>query len=242
VLADPGWKLVVADAAQLEPRVLTAMARDLEMAKASRGLDLYQGLVDAGIVDTRAHAKTAMLGALYGATTGEAGQLMPRLLRAYPKATGMVEEAARRGERGETVRTWLGRTSPRPGESWQVVQRRASQPEAGPAEERSARRQARDWGRFTRNFIVQGTAAEWALCWMAFLRQRLAAMAAADQHPQLVYFLHDEVIVHTPASLASQVEQAIRDAAAEAGRLLFGTFPVEFATSIATVDDYGQAK
>lgn len=241
VVADPGWKLVVADAAQLEPRVLTAMARDLDMAKASRGLDLYQGLVDAGIVDTRAHAKVAMLGALYGATTGEAGQLMPRLMRAYPKAVGLVEEAARAGERGDQVSTWLGRTSPRPGESWQTVQQRAAQPEAGPADERRARQQARDWGRFTRNFIVQGTAAEWALVWMATLRQQLRAMSDHDQHPQLVYFLHDEVIVHTPDSLASQVETAIRTAAATAGELLFGTFPIEFATEVVTVADYGQA-
>ncbi|CAA9301493.1 MAG: DNA polymerase I [uncultured Friedmanniella sp.] len=100
VVAAPGRRLVVADAAQLEPRVLAAMARDEAMARASRAGDLYQALVDEGVVDTRAHAKVAMLGALYGATSGEAGQLMPRLLRSYPRATGRVEEAARAGERG----------------------------------------------------------------------------------------------------------------------------------------------
>src|SRR5699024_7370157 len=46
VVADPGWQLVVADVAQLEPRVLAAMARDEAMARAARGGDLYQGLVD----------------------------------------------------------------------------------------------------------------------------------------------------------------------------------------------------
>ena len=44
---------MVADAAQLEPRVLAAMARDEEMARASRAGDLYQALVDDGVVDTR---------------------------------------------------------------------------------------------------------------------------------------------------------------------------------------------
>ena len=37
------------------------------------------------------------------------------------------------------------------------------------------RRSARDRGRFTRNFVVQGTAAEWALCWMGEIRRRLRA-------------------------------------------------------------------
>ncbi|MBM7798592.1 DNA polymerase-1 [Microlunatus panaciterrae] len=243
VMADPGCKLVVADAAQLEPRVLAAMSRDERMAEASRGLDLYQGLVDAGIVDNRAHAKVAMLGALYGATSGEAGQLMPRLMRAYPKATQWVEDAARSGERGEVVSTWLGRSSPRPPQSWQQVQRRASEVDAGQLDERLARRRARDWGRFTRNFVVQGTAAEWALCWMANLRHRLRTLArAGEMDPHLVFFLHDEVIVHTPGSLAPAVEAAIHQAADEAGRLLFGSFPVEFAVKTVTVDNYGEAK
>lgn len=242
VQADPGWKLVVADAAQLEPRVLAAMARDERMAEAGRGVDLYQGLVDAGIVDTRAHAKVAMLGALYGATSGEAGQLMPRLLRAYPKATGLVEEAARTGEGGGTVTTWLGRTSPLPPDSWQQVQQLASQPDAGPAEDRRARRAAREWGRFTRNFVVQGSAAEWALCWLAQLRNQLTTLETVDSDlPELVYFLHDEVIVHTPASLADDVAGVIRTAADQAGELLFGTFPVEFALSISIVDNYAEA-
>ncbi len=259
VVADPGYKLVVADAAQLEPRILAAMSRDEQMARASRRGDLYQALVDEQIVDTRAHAKVAMLGALYGATSGGGGQLMPRLIRAYPKATGLVEDAARRGERGGVVTTWLGRSSPPPPDVWHAAQRRASQPEATAAEQQAARRQARDWGRFTRNFVVQGTAAEWALCWMANLRKLLAALPSAttdesaaggDQsaaepragRAELVYFLHDEVIVHTPAGLAGGVEQAIRQAAAEAGRLMFGSFEVNFAVEIAVVDDYGQAK
>ncbi|MPV88970.1 bifunctional 3'-5' exonuclease/DNA polymerase [Georgenia ruanii] len=257
VVADPGWRLVVADVAQVEPRVLAAMARDAEMARAGRGADLYQGLVDRGVVETRAHAKVAMLGALYGATTGEAGQLVPRLTRTFPRATGVVERAARAGEAGGVVSTWLGRTSPPPPESWHRAQRRASEPDAGEADRRRARQQARDWGRFTRNFVVQGTAAEWALCWLADLRVRLRAMVgdgapapvgdapAGDsgraRGPHLVFFLHDEVIVHSPAHLADDVAAAVRAAAAEAGRLLFGSFPVDFPLDVAVVDSYAEA-
>jgi DNA polymerase-1 len=242
VVAGPGRRLVVADAAQLEPRVLAAMARDEAMARASRAGDLYQALVDEGVVDTRAHAKVAMLGALYGATSGEAGLLMPRLLRTYPKATTLVEDAARAGERGEVVRTWLGRSSPPPPESWHEVQRRASLPEATAADQRRARAQARDWGRFTRNFVVQGTAAEWALCWLADLRRRLLELGEVrGLRPVLVYFLHDEVIVETPVEVADAVAEAVRAAARRAGELLFGRFPVEFALDVACVQSYAEA-
>ncbi len=265
VVADPGWSLVVADAAQLEPRVLAAMSRDERMAAAGRGTDLYQGLVDSGVVDTRSHAKVAMLGALYGATTGEAGDLVPRLRQAFPRALGAVEEAARAGEAGKVVRTWLGRTSPPPPESWHEVQRRASEPDATDVDRRRAGRSARDWGRFTRNFVVQGTAAEWALCWMADLRGRLRALTPDDggtddagtgdggtgdggtgdggaaTGPHLAFFLHDEVIVHTPSVLADDVAAAVREAAASAGRLLFGTFPVDFPLEVHITQSYGDA-
>jgi DNA polymerase-1 len=245
VVADDGWKLVVADAAQLEPRILTGLSGDTAMAAAGRGKDLYEGIVASGAVDERAHAKVAMLGAMYGATTGESGRLMPRLTRAFPRAIRLVEDAARAGERGEIVTSRLGRSSPRPGSSWLATQSAASGAESTDADERRARSQARDWGRFTRNFVVQASAAEWALCWMAELRKRLVALTPADRledGPHLVYFLHDEVIVHTPAALAEQTVVAVTAAATEAGRLLFGDFPVEFPVTAAIVDSYAQAK
>lgn len=243
VVASPGCRLVVADAAQLEPRVLAAMAHDEAMARASRRGDLYQALVDEGVMDTRAHAKVAMLGALYGATAGEAGHLMPRLLRTFTAATGLVEEAARTGERGGVVTTWLGRSSVPPPESWQQGQRRASLPEATAADQRRARTAARDWGRFTRNFVVQGTAAEWASVWLAGLRRALSELGDVDgRRPALVYFLHDEVIVETPVELADAVADAVRAAARGAGELLFGRFPVEFELDVACVQSYAEAQ
>ncbi|GAB3388369.1 bifunctional 3'-5' exonuclease/DNA polymerase [Humibacter soli] len=251
VVADPGWKLVVADAAQLEPRILAGMSHDERMAAAGRGRDLYDGLVASGVVDSRAHAKVGMLAAMYGGTTGDGARVLPRLARAYPRAVALVAEAATAGERGETVSTLLGRTSPEPSADWFAGQAAASEPSATPEVERRARSRARDWGRFTRNFVVQGTAAEWALCWMAELRNRLATMSSNrpglaappfDLSPHLVYFLHDEVVVHAPAELAEDAAQAVREAAAAAGRLLFGSFPVEFPLSVAIVDSYDRAK
>ncbi len=92
VRATPGRTLVVADAAQLEPRVLAAMSSDGAMAAAARGADLYQGLVDAGVVATRKEAKVGMLGAIYGGTTGVSAAVMPRLAAAFP-----ARDRARRG-------------------------------------------------------------------------------------------------------------------------------------------------
>ncbi len=102
-----------------------------------------------------------------------------------------------------------------------------------------ARRRARDWGRFTRNFVVQGTAAEWALCWMAALRRRLREI---DGRPHLVFFLHDEVMVHSPVDDGRPGGR--RRCATPASRRVgccSARTPVEFALDVSTVDSYDQA-
>jgi DNA polymerase-1 len=137
------------------------------------------------------------------------------------------------------VSTWLGRSSPRGAHA-------AYGEGTTEAEARRTRNQAAAWGRFTRNFVVQGTAAEWALSWIGALRRRLWNLGPEDaalvERPHLVFFLHDELIVHTPEALAPAVEIALRESAAEAGRLLFGSAPVEFALTVATVQNYADAK
>lgn len=245
VIADPGWKLVVADASQLEPRILAALAGDRGMVAAGSAGDLYAGIVASGAVPSRELAKIAMLGAMYGATSGESGRLMPALTRAYPRAIALVEKAARAGERGEKVATLLGRSSPLPGEEWRSVQLEAFRDGGTEAQQSRARAQSRTWGRFTRNFVVQGTAAEWALSWMATLRGRLHSLGGGawiTAAPHLVFFMHDEVVVHCRAEQADAVAEAITQSATAAGRLLFGKLPVEFPLTVAIVDNYGQAK
>ncbi len=241
VRADPGWTLVVADVAQLEPRVLAAMSRDTALADAARGVDLYEGIVAGGVVSTRQEAKIAVLGAMYGATTGDSGRLVPALRRAYPRAMALVDDAARQGEDGGIVTTWLGRSSPPPSEGWRALQARATDAEAQAGDDAAARRSGRDRGRFTRNFVVQGTAAEWALAWLADLRTRLGDLPLVDtasaatasgplfaRRAHLAFFLHDEIIVHAPADQAGLVAAAVRASAERATELLFGGFPIDF--------------
>jgi DNA polymerase I len=241
--ADDGWRFVVADVAQLEPRVLAGMSGDSAMAEAARATDLYEGMVAGGAVATRAEAKVGILGAMYGGTRGESGRMLPRLTRSYPRAIGLVEEAARAGERGAVVHTLLGRGSPVPTGSWAQSGPDLGEPSDDGASREDRDRHRRSWGRFTRNFVVQGTAAEWALCWLADLRNRLWGLGEGPLHerPHLVFFLHDEVVVHTPAARADDVAEEVRRAAAEAGRLLFGGFPVDFPLDVAIVESWADA-
>lgn len=254
VRADPGWRLVVADVSQLEPRVLAAMAADSALADAARGRDLYQGIVARGVTATRDEAKSAMLGAMYGATTGESGRLVPVMRRAYPRAMGLVDAAAETGERGGVVRTALGRTSPPPGELWRRMQADASEDAAPDAHAQVAGRIARERGRFTRNFVVQGTAAEWALAWLAETRRLLAALPEVDladaahasgpvfaRRAHLAFFLHDEIIVHAPAVQAERAAAIVAQAAQTATTTLFGDVPLDFPLDLRISDDAAKA-
>jgi DNA polymerase family A len=243
-VADPGWVLVVADAAQLEPRVLAALAGDQAFAEAAAGGDLYTALASAFGGD-RALAKVALLSAMYGGSGGDAGQLLAVLRRRFPRASAYVESAAQAGEAGRTVRSVLGRTCPPPSAAWRSAAAGPDdpgEPAAGPGQRASQAARAR--GRFTRNFVVQASAADWALVLVASLRRRLAGISpgAARPRPELVFFQHDEVIVHCPADLADQVAAAAAAAADEAGRLLFGATRVSFPMTTAVVRCYADAK
>lgn len=255
-VADPGYSLIVADAAQLEPRVLAALAQDTAMAAAGgdaagNNKDLYAGIAAEGFDGDRSMAKVALLGAIYGATTGDSGRLVPQLARMYPRALDFVEQAARAGERGERVTSYLGRSTPPTSQEWRDGQRSTNA-----AEQRRAEQAARSRGRFTRNFVVQGTAAEWACCWLAELRRRLRALAASTANapgfsgdsaaqpgtPQLVAFLHDEVMVHCPDNLVQEVTRIVHESSRAATELIFGKIPLEFPVNVSVVQCYADAK
>ncbi|MFG2523903.1 bifunctional 3'-5' exonuclease/DNA polymerase [Streptomyces sp. NPDC048527] len=246
VVADPGWRLVVADADQMEPRVLAAISRDPGLMEvAGRETDLYQSVSDRAFSGDRAKAKLAVLGAVYGQTSGDGLKNLAALRRRFPQAVAYVDDAARAGEEGRLVRTWLGRTCP-------PVAGAGDQDEAGipqddPSPEQAsgdteftpgyASTNSRARGRFARNFVVQGSAADWADLMLAALRQSCTGMAA-----ELVFFQHDEVIVHCPEEEAEAVTVAIREAAELAGQLTFGDTPVHFPFTTAVVKCYADAK
>ncbi|MET9144153.1 bifunctional 3'-5' exonuclease/DNA polymerase [Streptomyces sp. NPDC004042] len=250
VVADPGWRLVVADAAQMEPRVLAAISRDPGLMEvAGRDGDLYQSVSDRAFSGDRAQAKLAVLGAVYGQTSGDGLKNLAALRRRFPRAVAYVDEAARAGEEGRLVRTWLGRTCPPAAGATDEATQEAGLPQDDPDEQDTGRNPDQGWtpgyasgdararGRFTRNFVVQGSAADWALLLLAALRRACRDMAA-----ELVFFQHDEVIVHCPAHEADTVAAAIREGAELAGRLTFGPTPVRFPFTMSVVECYADAK
>ncbi|MFC5005689.1 bifunctional 3'-5' exonuclease/DNA polymerase [Dactylosporangium cerinum] len=232
VVADPGWTFVVADAGQLEPRILAAVSADHRLAKAGAAGDLYAALAADAFDGDRAKAKVALLGAMYGQTGGDAAPALAALRRFYPTAWDLVEEAARTGESGGLVRTWLGRTCPPSSVSW-----REGFDEPGLEVDARGGAKGRARGRFTRNFVIQGTAAEWALVLLARLRSHLASLSA-----ELVFFQHDEFVVHCPEGESDAVVAAVHTAGDEARRLLFGETPVRFPLDVAVVPCYADAK
>jgi DNA polymerase-1 len=227
VVADPGWRLVVADAGQLEPRILAAVSGDRRLSAAAGAGDLYAALAAESFGGDRGAAKLALLGAMYGQTGGSALPAIAVLRRQYPTAWEYVERAARTGEAGGLVRSWLGRTCPLGG-----LVAEAGEDTGGPG----ARARAR--GRFTRNFVIQATAAEWAITLLATLRTELRER---DRVAGLVFFQHDEVLVHCPEDEVDAVVEAVHAAATRAGRLLFGTSPVRFPLDVAAVWCYADA-
>jgi DNA polymerase-1 len=150
--------------------------------------------------------------------------VMAALRRRFPKALALLENAARVGEEGGLVRSVLGRTSPPPDPGWQ----------SGPEQAVLARSRAR--GRFTRNFVIQASAADWANVLVAELRLRLVDLAPAE----LVFFQHDEVVVHAPADLAPTVIEAITSAGREATRLVVGDRGMRVPLTGVAVNSYAE--
>jgi DNA polymerase I len=229
-VAHDGHVLVVADAAQLEPRILAAVSKDPALTELSTGPDLYAALAADGFGGDRRHAKLAMLGAMYGQTSGEAARLMATMRVRYPAAVHHVEAGALRGETGAVVQSVLGRACPPPSDAWRRLVGAGSD---------SARRVARDRGRFTRNFVIQASAADWAAVWMTTLR-----LALMDEVPdaELVLFQHDELVVHTPAATADRVSELVVDAARRARDLVFPGSAVALPVRPSAVRSYADAK
>ena len=189
-------------------------------------------------MSARDKAKLALLSAMYGGGTGEAAQLLAVLRSRFPAAFDYVEAAARAGEAGRLVRSRLGRTCPPPSAGLaraDVGGRRRLR--------RAPRRGAqalRSRGRFTRNFVVQATAADWALALLASLRRRLVAPWATARGWCSSSTTRSSCT--RPADRAGDVADAVRAAADEARRLLFGATPVRVPHGDRGRDRYADAK
>jgi DNA polymerase-1 len=199
VAAEPGHVLVRADLGQIEPRVLAAVSGDRTLIAATTADDLYTPVATALGVD-RPTAKVAVLGAMYGQTTGHGAAALRRLDAAYPVAMGYLRELAAVGEGGRDLLTWGGRLV------------RTGSDLDGDAAGPGARARAAARGRYARNASIQGAAAELFKFWAVTVRVRGAALGA-----RICLCLHDELLVHVPLAhgddAVAMVETALGEAA-----------------------------
>jgi DNA polymerase-1 len=221
VVAGDGYVFVRADLGQIEPRVLAAVSGDRALAAATRADDLYAPVATQLGVD-RPTAKVAVLGAMYGQTTGHGAQALRRLKRAYPVAMAYLEDGDRAGQERRDVRTYGGRLISLSGAG-------------GSGPDTPARAAAR--GRYGRNALIQGAAAELFKMWAVTVRARGEALGA-----RIVLCLHDELLVHTPAAHAEAAATLVDDCLHEAARRWAPDGSVRFIADTSVVRRWSDAK
>lgn len=225
VAAEPGHLLVRADLGQVEPRVLAAVSGDPAFAAATCAADLYAP-VGAALGLDRPAAKVAVLAAMYGQTSGAAGEALRRLTRAYPVAVAYLDRAYAAGAAGGSLRTWGGRRV-----GTQIGSDEMDLPEQEVARRRAAR------GRFLRNAAVQGAAAELFKAWAATVR-----VAVRPYGAHIVLGLHDELLVHTPEEHAAAVVEAVGASLTEASARWSQGGDVTFVSATTIIRTWADAK
>jgi DNA polymerase-1 len=221
VIAADGHVFVRADLGQIEPRVLAAVSGDQALLAAARSDDLYAP-VAAQLGLDRPVAKVAVLGAMYGQTTGHGAQALRRLNATYPVAMAYLDAADRAGRAGRDLRTYGGRLialAPAPDQ-----------------EPRSSSRVAA-YGRYARNAMIQGAAAELFKMWAVIVRARCAHLGA-----RIVLCLHDELLVHSPREHAETMSRLVDECLREAAQRWAPGCGVRFISDTTIVRSWSDAK
>jgi DNA polymerase-1 len=223
VRAEAGRVFVRADLGQIEPRVLAAVSGDRALAAAAQADDMYAPVALTLGVD-RATAKVAVLGAMYGQTTGHGAQALKGLNAAYPVAMAYLAEAERAARAGQDLRTYGGR---------RIAMGSEADPARGPEVE--ARIAAR--GRYGRNALIQGAAAELFKMWAVTVRARAQPLEA-----HIVLCLHDEILVHAPVVGSDRVARLLDDCLQEAVRRWAPDDSVRFLAGISVITSWSDGK
>ncbi|OFE17532.1 DNA polymerase I [Humibacillus sp. DSM 29435] len=240
VRAAPGHVFVRADLGQIEPRVLAVVSIDRTFAEATRSDDLYAP-VAAKLGADRPTAKVAVLAAMYGQRSGAAGEALKDLEKAYPVAMGLLDRAYADGVARLPVRTWGGRLI-RFGAAAPVAADIADGADGADPDEPSGIREkagnadaAR--GRYARNAIIQGSAAELFKAWAATVRRAVAPLGG-----QIVLCLHDELLVQVPTQHAQAAAAEVDRSLQTAARTWAGTEQVRFVADTSVITRWSEAK
>jgi len=221
IAAHPGYVFVRSDLGQIEPRVLAAVSGDTNFAAATQADDLYAP-VGAALKVERPVAKVAVLAAMYGQTSGAAGEALKDLERTYPTAMAYLGRAYESGVASRAVRTYGGRCIP----MWQDR-------EDAPAESSMVAGR----GRFARNAVIQGAAAELFKAWAATVRLTTRHLDA-----RIVLCLHDELLLHVPAGAADETAAAVDTALTASARRWTGSGSVRFVSDTSVIRRWSDAK
>jgi DNA polymerase-1 len=226
VVAGAGRVFVRADLGQVEPRVLAAVSGDAALARATRADDLYAP-VAAELGVERATAKVAVLGAMYGQTTGHGAQALRGLHASYPVAMAYLDGADRAASEGRDLRTHGGR----------LVRMGEMDGPISVAEQREHRARAAAQGRYGRNAMVQGAAAELFKIWALTVRAR-----AAEHDARIVLCLHDELLVLAPVESGEAVARVVDESLAEAVHRWHPAGDVRFIADTSVIARWSDAK
>lgn len=224
IIATADHVFVRADLGQIEPRILAAVSGDGALAIAARQDDMYLPVAAQLGVD-RATAKVAVLGAMYGQTTGHGAVALRALEKAYPVAMRYLTDADVAGQVGRDIRTYGGRL---------VRMGSASSDELSDRDNRS---RAAAQGRYGRNAMIQGAAAEFFKVWAVMVRAR-----AAELDAEIVLCLHDELLVHAPTNYGDAVAQMVVDCLAEAARHWAPDGAVKFVADVSVIRRWSDSK
>lgn len=223
VAAQAGHLFVRADLGQVEPRVLAVVSQDEAFAAATQAEDLYAPVATRLRVE-RPVAKVAVLAAMYGQRSGAAGEALRGLEAAYPVAMGFLDRAYAVGVAGGDLRTFGGR----------LIRTGGLLPEGGDGvnPQLDAAR-----GRFARNAVIQGAAAELFKAWAATVRATTEGMGV-----EIVLCLHDELLLHVPRELAASVAERVQRSLVDAARRWSGADRVRFVADVSIIERWSQAK
>ncbi|MEM7322320.1 MAG: DNA polymerase [Actinomycetota bacterium] len=224
VAAESGFSFVRADLGQIEPRVLAAVSGDQALIAATADDDLYQPVAKRLGVE-RDIAKVAVLGAMYGATTGESAGALRGLQQNYPVAMAHLEAAAEEGKRGRDIFTIGGR---------RVRMGGGSSPD-GDIDRAIAAAESR--GRYARNALIQGAAAEFFKVWAIIVKRRVTPLDG-----RVVLCLHDELLVHAPTEHAAAAADQVAEAVTEAAFYWSPNPDVRFLADVGVIQRWSEAK
>ena len=226
-VAPPGHRLVVADYSQIEPRVIASFSEDpIMMKNYLTGGDIYTTVGDTMGVDRKA-GKVLVLAMAYGVgpdkiaksigcTITEARDLLDRFAAQFSsvsKYRAKVIGATKAGKPVAHIKTLTGRRRYLP----EIMSR-------DPGVRAGAERQAF-------NTKIQGSAAD--IIKIAMVR----AHKMIPKEAKIILTVHDELVLTTPAEIAEETAEALRQAMEE-----IQVLKVPLIADVKIVDRWGEAK